>query len=200
MVQAKWLSTNNLWTHTYTQMLNDLLLKQVKNRRGKQVPQKAVKINTFCSVSSFLDSMIPPFIAPSLCCAEFLGTLADSFVPPPLSLRCCQDAAFVGSPELLPTKLREKPRGGGTPYTLERLLDSTPEHINSNSWVNKDVLQAHKSLKCSQYHPHAAGEALDLGETFSAECNQKTEISALICSDSSGRKKPLGEKEGRKGK
>lgn len=78
---------------------------------------------------------------------------------------------------------------------LKGQLDSRPEHVNSNSWINKDVLLAHKSLKCSQYHPHAAGEALDLGKTFDVEWNRKAEISALVCSDSSGTKKPLGEKE-----
>lgn len=86
-----------------------------------------------------------------------------------------------------------------TAQLLEGQLDSRPEHINSNSWINKDVLLAHKSLKCSQYHPHAAGEALDLGKTFDVEWNRKAEISALVCSDSSGTKNPLGEKGRSKG-
>lgn len=49
------------FVNTYAQMLNDLLLKQLKNRRSKQAPQKKkAQINTFCSVLSFLDSMIFP--------------------------------------------------------------------------------------------------------------------------------------------
>lgn len=111
--------------------------------------------------------------------------------------RCC----ICAGPELLPTRMTwgETCCCGHTAQLLKGQLDSRPEHINSNSRINKDVLLAHKSLKCSQYHPHAAGEALDLGKTFDVEWNRKAEISALVCSDSSGTKKPPGEKGRSKG-
>lgn len=55
------------FVNTYAQMLNDLLLKQVKNRKSEQAPQKKPKSTFFVqflvflySVSSFLDSMISP--------------------------------------------------------------------------------------------------------------------------------------------
>lgn len=55
------------FVNIYAQMLNDLLLKQVKNRKSKQAPQKKPKSTFFVqfrvflySVSSFLDSMISP--------------------------------------------------------------------------------------------------------------------------------------------
>lgn len=50
------------FVNTYAQMLNDLLLKKLKNRSKQASPpeKKKAKINTFCSVLSFLDSMIFP--------------------------------------------------------------------------------------------------------------------------------------------
>lgn len=64
---------------------------------------------------------------------------------PSISQRFSKAAVFVWGPKLLPAKLGEKPGAGGTHCTPEGLLGSTPEHINSNFWVNNDVLQAHKT-------------------------------------------------------
>lgn len=88
-----------------------------------------------------------PFIAASLFCAELPGMLVDPFVLPPLSLRgSVKLLPLCGVPNYWSQNLGEKIGAGGTTHwTLKGLLDSTPQHINSNFWVNNDVLQAHRT-------------------------------------------------------
>lgn len=82
-------------THAHTQILNNLLLKQVENRRDKKTPQKIVKINSVCSLSSFL--IITPL--------EYPHSIVLSSQEPWLILVCHhlqsqkhhEDAACVGS-------------------------------------------------------------------------------------------------------